>query len=360
MACKGCRKVLRWTLVRLLFGSLVLALLLGMLYVAESGFALTDPQRGLPPQTVRVKGTRYSWGVPIHNNRIGFRSRELAPKKEGVFRIMVLGDSMTWGAGLPVSQRYSDILEQRLNRQFGAGRCEVHNFAVSGGPMILHTRVLYNYLQAVDPDLIIVGFCYNDTETILKGAPSPEKRRFDRRYGPALQQMTSFLAGVGLPHIGVRTENTIRRTAELCHVYPDSLTALDRTYDPNSKEWKTFVRAVRTIKEASDARGLPAPIFASLNHGVYFNKPTDYVHPDRLVATFLRWHHQAQAVAQEYGYTVVDFHEEIARRLQGRSLVLNRLDNHPSAALNRLYADKLYPLVCAVIWRDPEFVHQRR
>jgi lysophospholipase L1-like esterase len=347
-------------MVRLLFGSFVLALLLGILYVAEFCFALTDPQRGLPPQTLRTKGTRYSWGVPIHNNRIGFRSRELCPKPEGVFRIMVLGDSMTWGAGLPVSRRYSDILEQRLNRSFGAGRCEVHNFAVSGGPMILHARVLHYYLQSVDPDLIIVGFCYNDTQTILKGAPSPEQRRFDRRYGPTLQKMKNGLARVGLPHIGVRAENTIRRIAEWCHVYPDSLTALDRTYDPNSKEWKTFVRAVRTIKEASDSRGLPGPVFASLNHGVYLNKPTDYTHPDRLVSTFLRWHHQAEAVARRYGYRVVDFHEEIASRLHGRSLVLNRLDNHPSAALNRLYADKLYPIVYALVRQYGDSVYRAR
>jgi lysophospholipase L1-like esterase len=341
-------KVLKWLAVRFLFTSLAVALMASALYVAEFCFWVADPQRKLPPRNRYASGIRYNWGQPIHNNRLGFRSREVRPKRKGVIRVMALGDSITWGAGIAVEQRYTNIVEERLNSDFGAGHVEVHNFAVSGGPLVQYAQILERYIGVVEPDLIIVGFCYNDAD-IKGGAWSPEKQRFDEKYGPGLVRLKGCLEKLRLPHIGVRAEETIRKTAELCGVYPDWITAIDRTYDPTSTQWQAFVRALAQIKRISDTRGLPAPIFASLNHGIHLRKPTDYAKPDPLVSKFLQWHHQAQAVAQAYGYVVVDFHQEIAEQMNGRFLVLNPLDNHPSPALNRLYADTLYPTVLETV-----------
>lgn len=342
------RKVLKWVAVRFLFTSLVVTLIAAVLYVAEVCFWVADPQRKLPPRNRYANGIRYNWGQAIHNNRLGFRSREVRPKRKGVIRVMALGDSVTWGAGIAVEQRYTNIVEQRLNRDLGAGRVEVHNFAVSGGPMVQYAQILERYVGVVEPDLIIVGFCYNDAD-IKGGAWSPEKQRFDEEYGPGLERLQGCLRELGLPHIGVRAEEAVRKTAERWGVYPDWITAIDLTYDPNSAQWQVFVRALAQIKRISDTRGLPAPIFASLNHGIHLRKPTDYAKPDPLVSKFLRWHHQAQAVARADGYVVVDFHREIAEQMNGRSLVLNLLDNHPSPALNKLYADTLYPTVLETV-----------
>ena len=94
------RRTLRWATIRLLSALLAAALLASALYGAELCFWLADPQRKLPPCNQYIDGVRYSWGQPIHRNRLGFRSREIGPKPPGAFRIMVLGDSMTWGAGI--------------------------------------------------------------------------------------------------------------------------------------------------------------------------------------------------------------------------------------------------------------------
>ena len=139
----------------------------------------------------------------------------------------------------------------------------------------------------------------------------------------------------------------------MCGAYPDWVTAIDRTYDPNSTQWRTFVRSLgENQADLSDDSGLPAPIFASLNHGVYLRRPTNYARPDPLVSTFLRWHRQGEIAAGTLGYVVMNFHQEIADRLQGRSLVVNPLDNHPSPALNQLYADTLYPIVRTIVERE--------
>lgn len=344
----NCRRVYRWAVLRLILVALIVACLAIVLYTAEFCLWLADPQRKLPPHNRYVDGIRYNWGQPIHNNRFGFRCRQIGPKQNGTFRIMVLGDSITWGAGIAVEQRYTNIMERWLNACPGLNQVEVCNFAVSGGPMTGHAPILERYIDVVRPDLIIVGFCYNDAD--IKGSAwSPEKERFDKKYGPCLQKLCRSLSSLHLPHIGARTEQCIRRVAQCCGVYPDMITAIDRTYDPNSEQWQAFVGAVGRIKRVSDAHGLPAPVFASLNHGIHLRKPTDYAAPDPRVATFLRWHHQAQAVAEDHGYTVVDFHREIAEQLKGRCLVVNPLDNHPSPELNRLYAETLYPVVLHIV-----------
>jgi len=60
----------------------------------------------------------YTWGNPVVNDSFGFREREFAiPKPDNVFRIMVLGDSLTWGAGLAVEERYTNRLEKYLNER---------------------------------------------------------------------------------------------------------------------------------------------------------------------------------------------------------------------------------------------------
>ncbi|RPJ33324.1 MAG: SGNH/GDSL hydrolase family protein, partial [Planctomycetaceae bacterium] len=254
----NCRQALRWATIRLLSALLVTAMLAAVLYIAEFCFWLADPQRRLPPSNQHIDKVRYSWGQPIHLNRFGFRSRELQPKPPGTFRIMVLGDSMTWGAGIAVEQRYTDILERLLNADFQTDKFEVHNFGVSGGPMILHARILEWHIGIVQPDLIIVGFCYNDADMDMKkpGDWSPEKQRFDDIYGPCLESVRGYLTSLHLAHIGVRTEKTIRRIAEACGAYPDWITVIDRTYDPNSTQWRTFVGALETIKQISDDSGL--------------------------------------------------------------------------------------------------------
>ena len=340
-------QALRWATTRLLLASLLVTVLVAVLYTAELCFWLADPQRKLPPASYEQDGLRYTWGHPVHRNQLGFRSRDVAPKPEGVLRIMVLGDSLTWGAGVAAEVRYTDILERRLFRDLDGGNVEVHNFAVSGGPMVLHARVLESYIGLVQPDLIVVGFCYNDglLDTRHPSDWSPQKQRFDEKYGLGLEKMKNVFARLGLSHIGRRMERVIRRVAELRGVYPDRMAVIDWTYDPNSTQWHMFVRALRRIKYLSDNRRLPPPIFASLNHGVYLRKRIDYARPDALVATFLRWYQQAEAVAESFGDTVVDFHKRIAEQLDGRSLGVNALDNHPSPALHQLYADTLYPVV---------------
>ena len=108
-------------------------------------------------------------GSPDGENRInsdGMRDHEHpVAKPPGVFRIACLGDSITYGFGVPTRSSYPARLEDRLNSKAGPGvRFEVLNFGVTG----------YNITQSIEnlrarglkyrPDLVIYQYCLNDPQ----------------------------------------------------------------------------------------------------------------------------------------------------------------------------------------------------
>lgn len=105
------------------------------------------------------------YGTPL--NRAGFRSREFGPKPPGVFRILSLGDSCTFGVtaldhGFYLKEPYPQRLERMVGEQLGPGKVEVLNAGVPGynsfhGVMLLRTK-----LRNLAPDVITVRFGWND------------------------------------------------------------------------------------------------------------------------------------------------------------------------------------------------------
>lgn len=83
-------------------------------------------------------------------------------KAEGVFRILVLGDSMVYGHGVPWRQTLPAALEGYLNGALWDQRIEVINGGVIGFGLF-EMRSIYDYLgEAHAPDLIVLVLCEND------------------------------------------------------------------------------------------------------------------------------------------------------------------------------------------------------
>lgn len=99
-------------------------------------------------------------------NSLGFRDEEFPEEKpEGVFRILMLGDSMTFGPAMNLGQTYPKVLEELLNESAEAGlRFQVINAGVSGYNTYQELATWCNVGVALDPDLVIVGFCVNDVD----------------------------------------------------------------------------------------------------------------------------------------------------------------------------------------------------
>ena len=130
----------------------------------KSGFAntLTMPAQWRM-RVVEVEGSRYSyyWHGVLHvHNRDSMRVLgDFPPKRPGTFRIIALGDSLTYGYGIAEQDTYPKVLETLLNDTF---RVEVLNLGVSGAQSEDIYKILQRKLPELQPDLVIYGMCLND------------------------------------------------------------------------------------------------------------------------------------------------------------------------------------------------------
>lgn len=107
--------------------------------------------------TKRVRGVEFS------TNSLGLHDREFsAQKSEGVFRILMLGDSFTEGGGL----RLEDTVAKRVETLLNQGRCrsrhEVINAGMGSYSPILEYLLLKQVGLGLAPDLIVLNFDMTD------------------------------------------------------------------------------------------------------------------------------------------------------------------------------------------------------
>lgn len=111
-----------------------------MIYDEELGFRLNPAREGINKRSVRHKAI-------------------IMPKPEGLFRVVVLGDSLSWSW-----PSYVDFLRTALA---GKGKFEVINAGIPGYTAFQEVGLFEEYLDETDPDLVIWSYCLNDNHRFL-------------------------------------------------------------------------------------------------------------------------------------------------------------------------------------------------
>jgi len=154
-----------WALMISILISLALVeLVLRMVDLPISRFQLAQIHRPSPqldweliPGVSSVGNT----GATYSTNSRGCRDEEYPlPKPEGSFRILVLGDSFTFGMGVEAQATYPKQLELLLHRD--EIRAEVINCGVIGHDLWQHRVTLDTKALKLQPDLVVLGLYYND------------------------------------------------------------------------------------------------------------------------------------------------------------------------------------------------------
>ena len=94
-------------------------------------------------------------------------------QSDNIYRIMLLGDSLTFGWGVKAEDRFSDLLEDRMNRELTNSeyeRFEVINTGVGNYNTVQEVNFYEVYGRVWEPDMVILNFFINDAE------PTPTKR----------------------------------------------------------------------------------------------------------------------------------------------------------------------------------------
>lgn len=151
-----------------LLAGLEVGLRIYALHIAESdrGKALPQPaqrhdyQREDPVLGYSLKPGYVGKGIRV--NQLGYRGSEISQEKpRGVFRIVAIGDSNTFGlAG--ESCPYPVQLETILNAGGGAQKFQVINAGVEGYSSIYALRLLETRIKDLEPDVVMIYVGWND------------------------------------------------------------------------------------------------------------------------------------------------------------------------------------------------------
>jgi lysophospholipase L1-like esterase len=197
-------------------------------------------------------------GVPVAVNRLGLRDREIAvPKPAGTVRILGVGDSVTFGYGVPLQDTYLKVLESRLGARAGGGaRYEVVNAGVEECGLDAYLDAVRTLAPVLEPDLVLVGIVLNDIERYgveAAAAPRPRPPGLARRvHGALLRRSQLYFA----------SERAARSLAYRFHVldiaalYGSPLRALTSDDPALERAWESSLRVLADLVKLARARGL--------------------------------------------------------------------------------------------------------
>jgi lysophospholipase L1-like esterase len=115
-------------------------------------------------------------GVDFRTNSQGLRDREFSyDRVPGKLRIVMLGDSLTVGWGVPLE----DTFAKRIERMYAAAGidAEAINLGVGNYNTVQEVQVFLTKGYRYRPDVVVLNFFVNDAEpTVPASAPSPLMR----------------------------------------------------------------------------------------------------------------------------------------------------------------------------------------
>jgi GDSL-like Lipase/Acylhydrolase family len=296
--------------------ALVLASIALVLTLAEVGARLlgagTPRPSGYAPVNTRRRGMSPT-------NAKGYRDNEhpLA-KPAGVRRLLSLGDSFAWGAGI----EFEDTYPQRLERSLSRRRREpwrVVNLALPGMNTVDEASQLVQEGFAYGPDIVLVGYVLNDSED----SEAAEARRA-RDWAEERQQKReprlfdrSALYRLVAGRLWATAENRRR------------IAGYKSMYAADAPGWVAAQKALKLMGGLCRERGVPfvVTIFP------LFGQPLDDRYP------FADIHARVREASSAAGAKVIDLLPSY-RGLRWDLLVVDGVeDEHPNEIAHRIAAD---------------------
>ena len=220
-------------------------------------------------------------GARVTTNSFGLRGKEpIQPKPDSTLRIAVLGDSFTFGLGVPDDLTFPAVLERLLNESGDGGpfRYEVLNFGVGAYSTQDEAIVLERKAFPLDPDLIVVAYFLNDPEI----DPINEVQQYFRK-----------VAWWERWHLG----RLVARALDDLEAGQPGGGDYYRNLHSNPRKWGSVVRSFRTIARETANRGIGALVVV-LPEAPYAGSWESYAYRDL--------HDQVRREAREAGLDVLD------------------------------------------------------
>ncbi len=273
----------------------------------------------LPPELdrapVEVEGAKsaVTWHGVLHvKDRNNMRRATPFPvRQKHVLRIMVVGDSFTYGYGVDERWTYARQLEALLEPDYNI---EVLNLGVFGHQSEDVLSTVREFLPHLRPNLMVYGVCLNDF------LPSGT-HRYQNAYTIPLPESakTFFIRNSRIARLG---EDAYKRAQIYMGLRADFF---DDILDGFNGYQQRFARDVVRMNELVTARGLPPTVALVLDH---------------TPAVSSRGHRIAQAAERHLkngGMDVIGM-DRYYCHFDGEILRVSRWERHPNEAANAIWA----------------------
>ncbi len=278
----------------------------------------------LPPELerapVEVEGAKraYTWHGVLHvqdaNNLR--RTSPFPPRQERVFRVMLVGDSLTYGQGIDERWTYARQLEASLEPDYDV---EVLNLGVSGHQSEDVLGKVRDFLPRLDPDLVIYGVCPNDflpsgtgqyQNNYAYALPLPESVKTLFTDNSRLARLSEDGYNQALLRMGLRVD-----------FFDDILNGF-------TGYQQRFAGDVTRMNELVTARGLPPVVALTLDQ-----------HP-RVDSRGWRVAQVAERSMKDAGMDVIGM-APYYRQFEGQNFRVSRWEGHPNEVANAIWATML-------------------
>ena len=251
-------------------------------------------------------------GVDVAINGFGYRDDLQTLDKPGdVRRVLMLGDSLTFGWGVAQEDTPSELLQALLNQANDGWRYEVVNMGIGNANTDMQVRAMDLAGWQFDPDVIVLNYFINDAE------PTPE------RAGGLLSEFSYAYV-----YFGGRLD-TLRRQAGNV---PDWRAYYSGLYRDNAKGWQTAVEAMRRL--SSEAEGRDVPLVIANYPELHALAPYPFDGINQALAT----------VVMDLRRDFVDLTPAVAGEIP-ENLWVHPQDAHPNAVANGKFAAALAPVI---------------
>ncbi len=180
---------------------------------------------------------------PYRTNSHGLRDRDRPAKQAGTKRVLVMGDSYTWGYAVAEAEAYPQVAEQLLAAR---GRPDVE--VVNGGIPDYNSRqerqLLAQLMPIYQPDAVFLGYVVNDAEPSTAMPVPPEE---------TYRHASSWFLSEWADHLN---RHVFRR-----RLLPSTKDTVSGSYlegfDAGSLKWRDSREAIREMRDLSAAAGVP-------------------------------------------------------------------------------------------------------
>ncbi len=272
----------------------------------------------------------YTLDKPVRANSFGFRDYEWSmPKIKGVYRIMCLGDSLTFGNAVRGEDTYPKVLEAQL-RSINANY-EVISTAIGGWATFIELDFLKAEGMKYEPDAIIIGFYMNDFSIRSDVSVNlTEEGRWDAR--------PLWLKWLPYKYIFIIKRSALitylrDRIDTLLHGETDFNTLLlkNRINLDNEDSIQATYHYLSEIKKLCDERGIKC-ILASIPAINYFWFPRGSV----------KYMDHLKKFCESQGIEFIDLAEGFWKFEDTNKFYMYPWDNHLNPAGHKLVADQLF------------------